>query len=252
MSRKPFLAGNWKMNLTASESVELAKQLKENLSAVSGRTVMIAPNFSALYSVNEVIKGTNIALGAQNMYFEANGAFTGELSADMLKDVGVTYVILGHSERRSIFNEPNEWINKKVKAALANELLPVLCIGETLNERESGKMNDVLRDQLTGSLSGISAEEMKKITVAYEPVWAIGTGKTASPEDADNAHQFVRDVLKDLYGMDTANNTVIQYGGSVKDSNVDGLMAMENIDGALVGGAALKADSFSRIVKFEA
>ena len=249
--RKPFIAGNWKMNLDVDASVALAKSLTEKIGDVTDRTVMIAPNFTALAPVADVVRNSSIQLGAQNMHHEPSGAFTGEVSAEMLKSVGVRFVILGHSERRSLFQESSEFVNTKVKAALKADLLPVVCIGETLEERESDRMESVIKDQVSKSLAGLSDTDMSKITLAYEPVWAIGTGKTATPENADSVHQYIRGLLTEQFSTAVAENTVIQYGGSVKDSNVDNLMAKPNIDGGLVGGASLKPDSFARIVKFE-
>lgn len=239
------------MNMKPSEAKVFAKQLVDSIKNVSSDVmVMIAPPFTALQTVGEVIKGSVIKLGAQNMNDNEKGAFTGEVSADMLLDIGVEYVILGHSERRQIYKESNEFINKKVLFALKKGLKPVLCIGELLEEREGGKTNSVLKTQLEEGLKNVSKEDMKNIVVAYEPVWAIGTGKVATPEVAEETHKFVRDTLAKLFDKDVAENTIIQYGGSVTDTSVDGLMKQTDIDGALVGGASLKADSFTRIVKF--
>jgi triosephosphate isomerase (TIM) len=249
--RIPFIAGNWKMNLDLDASLALARELKEKFAGVTGRTIMIAPNFTALHAVGEVIKGSNIALGAQNMSDQDKGAFTGEVAHDMLKSVGVRYVILGHSERRTIFGEKNDIINRKVKKALAARLKPILCVGEMLAEREGGRMEAVVKDHVFHGLIGIDKEDLAAVTIAYEPVWAIGTGKTATPQDADAAHIFIRKVVAEMYDETAAEAMVIQYGGSVNDGNIDALMTMENIDGALVGGAALKSDSFARIVKYQ-
>lgn len=245
--RKPyFIAGNWKMNKTKDEAVELAKALVASLKDAPNK-YMIAPSFTNLDAVSQIVKGTNILLGAQNMSTEESGAHTGEVSVSMLKSVGVQVVILGHSERRHIYKEDDAMINKKVKLALANGLDVVLCIGETLDERESGKAEKVCEDQTRAGLAGVSAEQMAHVTIAYEPVWAIGTGKTATPDDADAIHAFTRKVLADMYNKDVAENTFIQYGGSMNDKNCADLLAKENIDGGLIGGAALKADSFSVI-----
>ena len=249
--RKPFIAGNWKMNNNIRESVALAKALTEKNKNITDRDIMIAPVFTSLSAVAETIKGSAIKLGAQNMHYEKPGAFTGEISADMLTDAGCTYVILGHSERRLLFAETDIVINKKIKCALANKLLPILCCGEVLEEREKGKMNEVVEKQLAGSLDGISEKDAGQIIIAYEPVWAIGTGKTATPEDADNMHKFIREYISRRYSKTLAAAIRILYGGSVKDSNVDSLMSKENIDGALVGGASLNADSFNRIINFK-
>lgn len=212
---------------------------------------MIAPNFVSLAAVKEAIKGTPIKLGAQNMNDHEKGAYTGEVSADMLLDIGVEYVILGHSERRHVYGETNELINSKVKYALTKGLKPVLCIGELLEERESGKTADVVKEQTIAGLKDVSAEDMKNVVIAYEPVWAIGTGKTATPEIAEETHVAVRKVLIDLYGEAVANDVTVQYGGSVTDANVDALMSQKNIDGALVGGASLKLNAFTKIATFD-
>jgi triosephosphate isomerase len=248
--RKKVIAGNWKMNTDLSEAVELISGIKNSLdfSSVSA-DVIVCPPFVSLETAAELTKETPIKVGAQNMFYEESGAFTGEISAKMLKSVGCEYVILGHSERRAIFGESNEWINKKIAKALSEELNVIFCIGETLEEREKGIMEDVLRTQITEGLAGISAEQMKNVIIAYEPVWAIGTGKTATPEQAEAAHKFIRGLVAELYDGATAENLTVQYGGSVKPNNAKELLSQPNIDGALVGGAALKADSFVEIVK---
>ncbi len=248
--RKPFIAGNWKMNMTPSEGVDLARQLVGEVKG-AGCRVMIAPSFTAIPAVAEVIKGTNIDLGAQNMAAVESGAHTGETSVLMLKDLGVKIVILGHSERRHVYGETNEMINEKVKLALQHGLEVDLCIGETLEEREAGKAEAVCFEQLEKGLAGISADQMEKIVIAYEPVWAIGTGKTATPDDADSIQKACRQKIAELYSDKVAENTVIQYGGSVKPGNVKELMAQEHIDGGLIGGASLKVDSFSAIVNYD-
>lgn len=249
--RKPFLAGNWKMNKTVDEAVKLAGELVEAVKGVEDRDILICPTFPCLTEVSKVVKGTNVKLGAQNMYFEDSGAYTGEVSADMLLSAGCDYVIIGHSERREYFGEGNEIVNKKTRKALEKGLLPIVCVGEKLEEREAGKADAVVTDHVEGAFKGFSKEEALKITIAYEPVWAIGTGKTATPDDADAIHAVIRKVLAGLYDQETADAIRIQYGGSVNDGNVDSLMNMPNIDGALVGGASLKAESFSRIVRFQ-
>lgn len=250
MARKKLIAGNWKMNKTPDEAAVLAKELVEKAKGVSDRDIMIAPVFTALAKVNDVVKGTNVKLGAQNMYCEDSGAFTGEVSADMLIASGVTYVILGHSERRSIFKEDDALINKKVKKALAKGLIPVFCVGETLAEREGGKAESIVGDQVKKGLEGIAEADAKKVVIAYEPVWAIGTGKTATPNDADAMHKHIRSVLSSIYSGSFADAMVILYGGSMNDKNADELLNMPNIDGGLVGGAALKSDSFARIFNY--
>ncbi|SNR77502.1 triose-phosphate isomerase [Desulfurobacterium atlanticum] len=246
--RRPLIAGNWKMNKTVTESIEFAKGFIEAVKDVTDRDIMIAPPFTSIYPMAEVLKGSNVYLGAQNMYFEEKGAFTGEVSPIMLKDAGCKFVILGHSERRYIFGETDELINKKVLSAVSHELIPVLCVGELLEERELGKTFEVVERQLSEGLKGVP--ESAEFVIAYEPVWAIGTGKTATPQLAEEIHSFLREKLTELYGKSKADSVRILYGGSVKPENVEGLMAMKNIDGALVGGASLKVDSFEKIVKF--
>jgi triosephosphate isomerase len=247
--KRYFIAGNWKMHKTVSEAVSLASELRDKLSDCSEK-LMIAPPFTALQAVSAVVKGTNILLGAQNMGPEESGAHTGEVSVLMLKDLGVGVVILGHSERRHTYGESDALINTKVRLALKHRLEVILCVGETLEEREQGKLETVIRRQLAEGLKGVEPSALADVTVAYEPVWAIGTGKTATPEDADAVHAFCRKVIAELYGQEAARRILIQYGGSVKPENVAALMAKSNIDGALVGGASLKADSFVPIAKF--
>lgn len=248
--RKSFIAGNWKMNLTVSQAVDLAKALVKSLKECPHR-VLIAPNFTCLDAVSKVIADSPIVLGAQNMADAEAGAFTGETSVLMLKDVGVKVVILGHSERRSIYKESDAVINKKVKLALAHGLEVILCVGETLEERESGKAIAIVNGQIEAGLKDVSAEELKRVTIAYEPVWAIGTGKTATPEDAQEVHAAARKKVQDLYCEQCAQSIIIQYGGSVNDGNAKELMAMEDIDGGLIGGASLKADTFLKIVNYD-
>jgi len=247
--RKPIIAGNWKMHNTINEAVELVNGLKRDLSSVDQVDIVVCPTFTALSDVNELLIDSNIKLGAQNVYWEEKGAFTGEISPQMLKDAGCAYVIIGHSERRKYFHETNETVNKKVKLALEVGLLPIVCVGESLEDREAEKTFDVVKDHVEGSLTGLSADEMRNIIVAYEPVWAIGTGKTATPEQAQEVHKYIRELLKDIFNEEVASSTRIQYGGSVKPENIAELMAKEDVDGALVGGASLKIDSFAGIVK---
>ena len=244
------MAGNWKMNLTPSKAVELAKAVKA-MPKGSGTRKMIAPSFVCIPAVADVLKGSNVTLAAQNMASVEEGAHTGETSVLMLKELGVESVILGHSERRHVYGEKDTLINDKVKLALSHGFEVVLCIGETLEEREAGKVEDVCFGQLEGGLAGVSAEHMKNIVIAYEPVWAIGTGKTATPEDAQDVHKACRGKIAALYSPTVADSVVIQYGGSVKPGNVAELMAQADIDGALVGGASLDADSFASIVAFD-
>ncbi|WP_305040991.1 triose-phosphate isomerase [Geoalkalibacter sp.] len=249
--RKPLIAGNWKLHKTIPEALELVEALKQNLADITDVEVVVAPVFTALVPVAKVLEGSSIVLAAQNCYFENNGAFTGEVSPALLKDAGCSHVILGHSERRQLFGETDELINRKVKAVLAEGLTPIFCIGETLEERENDEMMDVLKRQVTVGLKGLSESQMLNVVVAYEPVWAIGTGKTATGEQAQVAHAFVRGLLAGLFGTPLAEQVRILYGGSVKPDNVDGLMAQMDIDGTLVGGASLKAGDFIRIARFE-
>ena len=209
----------------------------------------VCPTFTSLAAAVEVLKGSNVKVGAQNIHWADNGAFTGEISGAMLKEIGVEYVIIGHSERRQYFGETDETVNKRIKAALKYELKPIVCIGETLAEREGGKTNDVLAVQLKGGLADLTAADMANITIAYEPVWAIGTGKTATPEMAQETHAFIRKTLTDMFGAEVAENTVVQYGGSMKAENAAALTAQKDIDGGLIGGAALKADSFTALIE---
>jgi triosephosphate isomerase (TIM) len=248
--RTPFMAGNWKMHKTRAEARELAAALKESLAGV-GHRLLVAPTFTSIETVASVLQGSNILVGAQNMAAARSGAHTGEISPEMLKDVGAQAVILGHSERRHVYGEDDGLINTKVQLALEEGLEVILCIGETLEEREAGNVDAVNRRQLTGGLSGVPASALSRITIAYEPVWAIGTGKTATPEDADSTHAAVRGMVADLYDQNAAEAMVIQYGGSVKPDNVRGLMSKANIDGALVGGASLTADLFVPIAQFD-
>ena len=247
--RKPILAGNWKMNLTTQAAVELVTAIKRELNDSTEVDIVVCPVYTVLDTVHDVLMESNIKLGAQNLYWEDAGAFTGEISAPLLKDVGVQYVIIGHSERRQYFGETNETVNKKIKAALSHDLSPIVCVGEVLAERESGQTQDVVKTQLAGSLAGLSSEQISRLVIAYEPVWAIGTGKTATPQQAQEVHAFIRQWIKANFNEEIAANLRIQYGGSVKPSNVKDLMTEEDIDGGLVGGASLKSDSFIELVK---
>ena len=249
--RIPIIAGNWKMNKTSAEARDLAGKLKPLVSGVKDREIVLGPPFTALAAVAETIKGSNIALSAQNMHWEDKGAFTGEISAEMLLDLGCKYVIIGHSERRQYFGETDETVNKKVRQALKKGLSPILCVGETLAEREAGKLNELISRQVTDGLKDVGAEDMKKIVAAYEPVWAIGTGKTATPEQANEVHSLIREKVRSLFGKELAEGLRIQYGGSVTPDNVSSLMAMPDIDGALVGGASLKPETFAALVNFK-
>lgn len=249
--RTPMIAGNWKLHKTIDEAVSLVNELKPAVAGNNAVEVVVGPVYTALGKVAEAAAGSNIKVAAQNCYPEPSGAFTGEVSAPLLKDVGCDYVIIGHSERRQIFGESDELINSKAHALAETGLGTIFCIGETLEERESDQMFDVLRRQVRFGLKNLSAEQMKSVVIAYEPVWAIGTGVTASDEQAQEAHAFVRALVGELYDAQTADATRILYGGSVKPGNVDGLMSQPDVDGALVGGASLKADDFARIVNFQ-
>ncbi len=249
--RKPIIAGNWKLHKTISESCELATQLVADLSDIDDIDVVIAPVFTALSAVAETLKGSSIQLAAQNCFPETSGAFTGEVSPDFLQDAGCNYVIVGHSERRQLLNETDAFINQKLLKVITTGLKPILCIGETLQQRQNDQMQEVLRTQLKGGLGNLSAAQMAPMVIAYEPVWAIGTGKTATNDQAQEAHRFIRNLLQQIYNSEIAAQTRIIYGGSVKPDNVAGLMQQEDIDGALVGGASLKVADFSRIVRFE-
>lgn len=247
--RVPIVAANWKMNKTVGEAESFTADLPGDAELYKKVEVVVCTPFTCLQAVSKGLKGTGVKLGAQNMYYEDKGAYTGEISPAMLKDLGCTYVILGHSERRHIFQESNELINKKVKAALVHGLKPILCIGETLEERQAGKMEEICKTQLFGSLQDITAKEMDQIVIAYEPVWAIGTGVNASVEDADSTITFVRQCISAKYGTEIGDKIRIQYGGSVKPNNAVDYFKQANIDGALIGGASLKAASFYSIVK---
>ena len=251
MGRLPFMAGNWKMNKTVGEAIDLVRELKAAISGVKAVEVAVAPPFTALYAVRKELDGSSIGLAAQNLYWEEKGAFTGEVSPLMLKEVGCHYVIIGHSERRQFFGETDETVNRRIKAALAQGLKVIFCIGETLKEREEGKTFPVIEKQVEGGLKGLSDKEMKNMVIAYEPVWAIGTGKTATPEQAEEVHRFIRGKIEKLYSREVSEEIRIQYGGSVTPENVKGLMNQPDIDGALVVGASLKAESFSKIVRFK-
>jgi len=250
--RKPIIAGNWKMYKTVGEACQLVKALKEKLAGVNDVEIAVAPTFTSLFAVADVIKGSSIKLAAQDMYWEKEGAFTGEISPIMLKDAGCEYVIIGHSERRTYFSETNETVNKKVKAAHIYSLKPIMCVGERLEEREAGITKNIVKDQVINGLADITEAQILNTVIAYEPVWAIGTGKTATPEQAQEVHEYIRELLTSKYSKSVADLVRIQYGGSVKPSNVAELMAKPDIDGGLIGGASLDVDSFTQIVKFKA
>lgn len=248
--RKPIIAGNWKMNKTITEALDLVRQLTMELKDIKDIDIVVCPVFTALYGVSQAIDGSNIKLGAQNLFWEDKGAFTGEVSASMLKDTHCEYVIIGHSERRSIFKETNKNVNRKIKAALRAKLLPIVCVGECLKERQADKTFDVVADHIHGALEGLSADDLANLIIAYEPVWAIGTGVNATPEQAQEVHEYIRKIIADSFGKDVAHDLRIQYGGSVKPENIESLISQPDIDGALVGGASLKAESFIQLVKY--
>jgi triosephosphate isomerase len=250
MARTPFIAGNWKLHKTVDEAVETARELADRLGAAPGVEVMIAPPFTALTAVSAAVRDAPVALGAQNLFWENEGAFTGEVSGPMLVSAGCRHVIIGHSERRQFFGETDETVNRRLGAAVAAGLRPILCVGETESEREAEKTFSVLDKQLRGGVKGILSSDLRHLVIAYEPVWAIGTGKTASREQAQEAHGFLRKTVTDIFDADFANRIRIQYGGSVKPDNISALMAMPDIDGALVGGASLDADTFARIATY--
>jgi triosephosphate isomerase len=249
-TRKPLIAGNWKMYKTAPEAAETASRLKDLVSDVTEVDVMVAPPFTAIAIVRGVLRDSAIHVGGQDVFWEVEGAYTGQISAPMLKAAGCTHVIIGHSERRQYFGETNTTVNRKVRAALSEDLIPVMCIGESEAERDSDLTFSVVQNQLEEGLAGVSSEEVQYLTIAYEPVWAIGTGKTATTEQAQEVHEFIRKWLETAYGNQVANVVRVLYGGSVKPGNIGDLMAMADIDGALVGGASLDADSFAAIVRF--
>ena len=247
--RKLIIAGNWKMNKTSLEAIDLANALLRELGDVTEVDIMICPPFTALSEIHDVLTDSNIHLGAQNLHWEASGAFTGEISAPMIKSAGAQYVIIGHSERRQYFGETNETVHKRIRSALKIGLLPIVCVGENLQEREEGRTFAVIENHFQGALQELSAEDMQNVTLAYEPVWAIGTGKTATPAQAQEAHQFLRKLLHKMFGEELAKTLRMQYGGSVTPENAVDLLSQEDIDGALVGGASLKPESFVKIVR---
>ena len=247
--RKTIIAGNWKMNKTNAEAVAMLTELKAAVADVKNVEVVIGAPFTALSDAVKAVAGSSIKIAAENMYPKASGAYTGEVSPEMLKAIGVEYVILGHSERREYFHETDAFINEKVKCALAYGLTPILCIGEKLEDREAGRTDLVNETQIKGGMAGLTKEEAVKVVVAYEPVWAIGTGKTATPEIAEETHKAIRKVLAEMFGAEAAEEITIQYGGSMKAENAKELLAQADIDGGLVGGASLEAESFAKIVK---
>lgn len=252
MKRRPIIAGNWKMFKTPSEAIRLVEDLKGELADINDRDIVVIPPFTALYPCSRVLDGSNILLGAQDIYWEEEGAYTGEISPLMIKDSNCSFCIIGHSERRSYFFETDETVNKKVKSLLQHSITPICCVGESLVQRESGKTFDIVESQVRADFEGLTGDEMSKVVIAYEPIWAIGTGRTATPEQANEVHVFIRKIMADIYDESLSQQIRIQYGGSVKPENADAIMMQPDIDGALVGGASLKKDSFARIVKFKA
>ncbi len=251
MNRTPIIAGNWKMHKTRAEAAELASALAALVGTVKSVEIVLCPAFTALDTVAQAIKGSTLQLGGQNCFFEDQGAFTGEISPGMLKDVGCSYCIIGHSERRQFFGETDASINRKARALYRHNITPIICVGETLDEREAGKTAAVVSSQIRGSLQGLPSDKLASTVIAYEPVWAIGTGKTASKEQAQEVHALIRNLVADIFSRPLAMQIRIQYGGSVKPQNVKELMAQTDIDGAVVGGASLDAESFAGIVNFE-
>lgn len=247
--RIPFIAGNWKMYKTIGEAAQFAEEFKSRYTESDVKVAICAP-FTQLIALIEAFKGTGIKVGAQNMHYEDEGAFTGEISGKMLKDIGVDYCIIGHSERRQYFGESDEIVNKKLMAAFRHDILPILCVGEVLSERDDGMALEVVSTQMKGALQGLDTDQVQKLTVAYEPVWAIGTGRTATPEQADEMCGHIRNVISEIYGEEVADKVIIQYGGSVKPDNASELLNMFEIDGALVGGASLVPANFIEIVNF--
>ena len=250
--RIPYICGNWKLNKTIAEAVAFVEELKNSIAEAKDVEIGIGAPFTCLSALSQACAGTAVKSGAEDCYWEESGAFTGEVAPSMIKDAGCAFVIIGHSERRQYFGETDETVNKKVKAALAAGLQVIMCVGELLEQRENGTTNDVVKTQTIGGLEGLSAVDMKNIVIAYEPVWAIGTGKVATPDQAQEVHAFIRSVVADMFDQEVADGLRIQYGGSVKPDNVKVLMACPDVDGALVGGAALAADSFAKLVNFQA
>lgn len=248
--RKKVIAGNWKMNMLPDEAIKFIEELTPLVKDTENEVILCVPYIDLFYALLTA-QNTNIKIGAQNMHFEEKGAYTGEVSGKMLKAINVEYVILGHSERRQYFNETDETVNKKLKAAFTYGLKPIVCVGETLEEREAGKTTDIITKQTELALEGLTEEQVANTIIAYEPIWAIGTGKTATSEDANNSIKEIRNKIKEIYGQKVSDRVIIQYGGSVKSTNSKELFSMSDIDGGLVGGASLKADEFSKIVNYD-
>ena len=247
--RRKVIAGNWKMNMLPGETINFIEQIAPMVKKSENEIILCVP-FTDIFYAWHSLEGSNIKLGAQNMHWEESGAYTGEVSGQMLKSVGVEYVIIGHSERRAYFAETDETVNKKIKAVFANDLKPILCVGESLDQREAGKTEEIITNQTEKALEGLTNEQIKNTIIAFEPIWAIGTGKTATAEDANNSIKAIRNKIESLYGKDVAQEVIIQYGGSVKSSNAKELFETSDIDGALVGGASLKPDEFAKIVNY--
>lgn len=248
--RKKVIAGNWKMNMLPNETIQFIEDLAPLVKDTEHEVILCVPYTDLFYALLTA-QNTNIKIGAQNMHFAESGAYTGEVSGKMLKSINVEYVIIGHSERRQYFNETDETVNKKVKVAFENGLKPIVCVGETLEQREAGKVEEIITNQTKLALDGLTNEQVENTIIAYEPIWAIGTGKTATKEDANDAVKSIRKKIAEIYGQNVADGVIIQYGGSVKSSNAKELFSMSDIDGALVGGASLKVDEFQKIIKFE-
>ncbi len=249
--QKPLIAGNWKMNTTIHEGASLVIKLRELIKSIDSVDVVIAPPSTSIHHLNQLIAGSSIQLAGQNVFWKENGAYTGEISAEMLRAIGCSYVIIGHSERRALFGDTDDRVNKKAHAALKAGLKPIICVGETLEEKESNSTLGKVKGQIMRALAGLKTGSLKELTIAYEPIWAIGTGKSATPETAEEVHNSIRELLYEDYDTAAAKKIRIIYGGSVKPDNIDSLMAQPNIDGALVGGASLNAEDFARIVQFE-
>lgn len=249
--RTPLIAGNWKMHTTVNQGAEFVIRLRELIKGVTDVEIVIAPPFPSLHHISHLIADSPIRLSAQNLFWEEKGAYTGEVSAEMLKAAGCSYALIGHSERRAVFKETDELVNKKLLAALRHDLKPIVCVGETLEQKDAGKTLDVVRSQVRNGLAGISGSAVRDITIAYEPVWAIGTGRNATPQEAEDVHNGLRELFFEMFDIESARDLRVIYGGSVKPENIDGLMAQPNIDGALVGGASLDAAQFARIVRFK-
>lgn len=247
----PLIAGNWKMHMTINQAASLVLKIRDAIKGASDVEVVVAPPFTALHHVGYLLADSQIKLCGQDVFWEKSGAYTGEISPEMLKDVGCQYAIIGHSERRQYFHETDETVNKKILACLKEGLKPILCVGETLEQRENGKTMEIIKKQALEGLKNIGNIQMKDVTIAYEPVWAIGTGKTATPEQAEDVHYAIRELLREIFDIEAIKDTRIIYGGSVKPNNIDNIMAEPNIDGTLVGGASISAEDFSRIVKFQ-